>query len=318
MNPTFDLVPVATLPCQRSLLEALVPVLAALDAIDAILLCGSLARQDADDWSSVDICLMWRSGEHGATTLERCDELREALDRAVGREGYQLGLATRREGVYSLLGITLAGGSALGHEEQGVASGVIFRFCWEASSSEGDLWVRSGPVRPIYLSQRLSSEVRASLERRADHFGPPDPHLIGAQLGQFWLLLAQLPAVLERREDLAANALLGEARSLLIDLVVALNGATRPRSTARVNRFLGPDQQRAFEKSLGLGLTSSGAASLKSNWIGQAVALIVLYRWYAPQLCDIFCVPYPQQAEETVLDLMRSRLDGWPAVIETG
>ena len=170
MNPTFDLVPVATLPCQRSLLEALVPVLAALDAIDAILLCGSLARQDADDWSSVDICLMWRSGEHGATTLERCDELREALDRAVGREGYQLGLATRREGVYSLLGITLAGGSALGHEGQGVASGVIFRFCWEASSSEGDLWVRSGPVPPdlpfpeaFFGSAGLSGEARRSL-----------------------------------------------------------------------------------------------------------------------------------------------------------
>lgn len=318
MNPTFDLVPFATLPRQQSLLGALVPVLAELDAIDAILLSGSLARQDADDWSSVDICLIWKTGEQGATTLERCDELRDALDRAVGREGYQLGLATRKEGVDSLLGITLAGGSDFGREGQGVASGVIFRFCWEASISESDLWVRSGPVRPIYLSQRLSPEVRAPLKRCAYHYGTPDSHLIGAQLGQFWLLLAQLPTILERREDLAAHTLLGETRSLLLDLVVALNGATRPTSTARVNRFLGPDQQQAFEKSLGLGRISSGATSPKSNWIGQAVAMIVLYRWYAPQLCEIFCAPYPQQAEDTVLDLMRSRLEGWPAVIETG
>ena len=162
---------------------------------------------------------------------------------------YQLGLATRKEGVDSLLGITLAGGSAIGREGQGVASGVIFRFCWEASSSEGDLWVRSGPVRPIYLSHRLSPEVRTSLERRAHQFGPPDPHSIGAQLGQFWLLLAQLPAVLERRENLAANALLGEARSLLLDLVVALNGGTRPQSTVRVNRFWGRTSSRHLRRA---------------------------------------------------------------------
>ena len=217
----------------------------------------------------------------------------------------------------SLPGITLAGSHLCGGKGQGVEGGVLFRFSWEAATSEGELWSRSGRVRPIYLSQRLSPELRGSLERRVHRLSPPDPEVIGAQLGQFWLLLAQLPAVLARGEDLAAHALLAEVRSLLLDLVVALNGATRPQSTARVNQFLGPKQLRAFEKSLGMGRSNSEAALRKSAWIGQAVALIVLYRWYAPQLCDIHCERYPQQAEDTVLALLRAEVDGWPAVIET-
>ncbi len=317
MSRAFDLVPVAKLPRQRSLLQALVPVLAALDPVDAILLSGSLARLDADKWSSVDICLVWRSSDQGASTPGRRDQLEDALDEALGKGGYRLGLLSRKEGVDSLVGITLAGSHPCSSEGQGVEIGVLFRFSWEAAPCEIELWSRPGPVRPIYLSQRLSLELRASLERRANSLSPPDREVVGAQLCQFWLLLAQLPAVLARREDLAAHALLAETRTLLLDLVVALNGATRPRSTARVNQFLGPEQLYAFEKSLGMGRTNSGAGTLKSSWIGQAVALIVLYRWYAPQLCDILRAPYPQQAEETVLALLRAQVDGWPAVIET-
>lgn len=317
MSQLFDFVPVANLPRQQSLLRALVPVVAALDPIDAILLSGSLARQDADSWSSVDICLIWRLNEQGATTPGRHDLLKDALDLTLGRGGYQLGLSSRKEGMDSLSGITLAGSQLCAGKGQDVEGGVLFRLSWEAAPCESELWSRPGPVRPIYVSQRLSPELRASLERRAHPFSRPDPEAMGAQLSQFWLLLAQLPAVLARREDLAAHALLAETRSLLLDLVVALNGATRPQSTARVNQFLGPKQQHAFEKSLGIGRSNSEAALRKSAWIGQAVALIVLYRWYAPQLCEIHCEPYPQQAEDTVLALLRAQVDGWPAVIET-
>ena len=317
MSQSFDLVPVANLPRQRSLLQALVPVLAALDPVDAILLSGSLARLDADKWSSVDLCLVWRSSDRGASTPGRRDQLEDALDEALGKGGYQLGLLSRKEGVDSLVGITLAGSHPCSSEGQGVETGVLFRFSWETSPCESELWSRPGPVRPVYLAKRLSLELRASLERRAHPHSPPDPEVVGAQLCQFWLLLAQLPAVLARREDLGAHTLLAETRTLLLDLVAALNGATRPRSTARVNQFLGPKQLRAFEKSLDLGRTSSGAGSSKSSWIGQAVALIVLYHWYAPQLCEILCAAYPQQAEETVLAMLRAQIDGWPAVIET-
>ncbi len=317
MNPVFDLLPAAGLPRQRSLLQALVPVLAALDTIDAILLSGSLARLDADNWSSVDFCLIWRMNEQGAATPRRRDQLEDALDRALGKGAYQLGLTSRMEGVCSLLGITLAGSHPCGGSGQSVESGVLFRFSWEEAASESEPGRRSGPFRPIYLSQRLSPEQRASLEGLSHPLGQPDPDLVRAQLVQFWLLLAQLPAVLGRQEDLAAHTLLAETRALLVDLVVALNGATRPRTTVRVNQFLGPEQLHAFEKSLGMGSTSSGASSPNSSWIGQAVALIVLYRWYAPQLSEIFRAPYPQQAEDTVLALLRARINGWPAVIET-
>ena len=316
MKAAFDLVPVADLPRQRSLLQALVPVLAALDTIDAILLSGSLARQDADNWSSVDICLIWRLNDQGENTPGQRHQLKDVLDRAMGRQGYQLGLSSRKEGVESLLGITLAGNNPCRKNGQGVESGVVFRYFWEATASESELWRRFGPVRPIYLSQQVSPELRASLERAAHPLSPPDRHAIGAQLAQFWLLLAQLPAVLERREDLAAHALLAEMRALLLDLVVALNGAARPRSTARINQFLGPRQRDAFEKTLDMG--RSGPGSPRASWIGQAVALVVLYRWYAPQLCEIWPEPYPQQAEDTVLALLHAQINGWPAAIETG
>ncbi len=317
-NPVFDLLPAASLPRQRSLLQALVPVLAALDTLDAVLLSGSLARLDADNWSSVDLCLIWRIDDQGTAMPARRDQLEDALDRALGKGGFQLGPTSRIVGVRSLLGITLAGSHPCGGSGQNVESGVLFRFSWEEAASQSELWRRSGPFRPIYLSQRLSPEQRASLEGLSHPLGQPDPDLVRAQLVQFWLLLAQLPAVLARQENLAAHALLADTRALLLDLVVALNGAARPRTTARINQFLGPEQLHAFEKGMGMGPTSSERGSPNSSWIGQAVALIVLYRWYAPQLSEIFRAPYPQQAEDTVLALMRARINGWPAVIETG
>ncbi len=317
MKPAFDLDPLADLPRQRSLLQALVPVLAAIDSIDAILLSGSLARLDADIWSSVDICLIWRLNDQGANTPGRRDQLKDVLDRALGKQGYQLGLSPRKEGVDSLLGITLAGSNSCRNNCQGVESGVVFRFFWEAATSGCELWGRPGPIRPIYLSRRLSTELRGTLERPTRPLSPPDPDVVGAQLGQFWLLLAQLPAALERQEGLAAHALLAETRALLLDLVVALNGATRPRSTARINQFLGPRQRDAFEKTLEMGRAGSAPGSPRASWIGQAVALVVLYRWYAPQLCEVCPEPYPQQAEDTVLALLHAQIDGWPAVIET-
>ncbi len=317
MNLAFDLAHLDNLPRQRSFLHAVAPVLAALEPIDAILLAGSLARQDADSWSSVDICLIWKKKEEGATISGRRRHLKDALDRALGKRGYQLGPTSRKDGDDSLLGFTLADGPPGGTNGQRVASGVLFRFFWDAIGFESELRSRSGPVRPIYLSPQLSPELGASLNRRTKTPGPPDPDVIGAQLGQFWLLLAQLPAVLERRENLAAHALLAETRSLLLDLVVALNGTIRPQSNTRINQYLGPKQRDSFEKSLGKDQTHSGPVSHRASWIGQAVALVVLYRWYAPQLSEIFCAPYPQQAEDTVLALLRDRIDGWPAVIDT-
>ncbi len=96
---------------------------------------------------------------------------------------------------------------------------------------------------------------------------------------------------------------------MLTDLVVALNGATRPASPTRINPYLGPAQRDAFEKTL------RHTANHTESWIGQAVALIVLYRWYAPQLVEMYNLEYPTRLEESVLALLCVEVPGWPAHI---
>ena len=104
---------------------------------------------------------------------------------------------------------------------------------------------------------------------------------------------------------------LDDARQVLIDLVVALNGADRPPSPSRVNQYLGPLQRDAFEKTLPV------RAATAESWIGQAVALIVLYRWYAPQLVEIHPIDYPTALEKSVLALLSAEVDGWPAMVRS-
>ena len=319
MPPEFDLAPVADLPRQRSFLQAVLPILAALESIEAIWLSGSLARRDADSWSSVDCCLLWRAAPLDASdAARRRESMRDALRHALGDGNYLLDRCPQRHFVASLQGITLAQNLPAGTRGQRVEAGVTFAFLWADSTTASELRSRTGPIHPLYLSTRLSGELRYWLKEKVDRLSPPNAEIVGAQLDRFWLVLARLPAVLKRRENLAAHALLGELRSLLIDLVVALNGASRPHSAARINQYLGAVQREAFEKSLGYGQSPSGSRALNATWIGQAVALIVLYRWYAPQLVETYATPYPQLAEETVLDLLRTQIDGWPAEITTG
>jgi hypothetical protein len=150
------------------------------------------------------------------------------------------------------------------------------------------------------------------LESSLPALAPPDVVGVEASLAHFWELLSYLPAALNRCEWLAAARLLENSRQVLIDLVIALNGARRSPSPARINPYLGPAQLEAFEKTLPISQPDSGA------WIGQAVALIVLYRWYAPQLVEIHSLAYPDLLERTTLALLSAEVDGWPAMIQTG
>ena len=52
------------------------------------------------------------------------------------------------------------------------------------------------------------------------------------------------------------------------------------------------------------------------SWIGQAVALVVIYRWYAPQLATKYELIYPQAAEDAALAHLRTLLH-WPLAIFT-
>ena len=49
--------------------------------------------------------------------------------------------------------------------------------------------------------------------------------------------------------------------------------------------------------------------------MGQAVALVVIYRWYAPQLVEKFGLTYPDQIEAQALAVMGDLLPTWPHCI---
>ncbi len=52
-------------------------------------------------------------------------------------------------------------------------------------------------------------------------------------------------------------------------------------------------------------------------YIGQAVALVVIYRWYAPQLVDKFGLAYPEATEQAVWQRISRLLPDWPLAVTT-
>lgn len=316
----FDFPPLTELPAHRVFLQALVPCLASYEQTKGIWLTGSLARGDADRWSSVDLCLLWQAedseslGEKGIYRI-----IKGALDEALGEGNTLCDQTGETTGRGCLRGISQ---STIGADEilDGVGpSCVLFELYWTLLASVEGSGQWTGSLLPLYLAEELSSDRATKAMGKSIALGSPDTDLISKQLQQFWLLLARLPAVLRRQEQLAAHTLLSELRSLLIDLVVSLNGARRPEARARINQFLGQAQREAFESTLGYGQVSrhSGAGA-GFNWVGQAVSLVVLYRWYAPQLADRHSLPYPERAEELVLTLLSAELENWPSNITTG
>ena len=320
MSLEFDFPPLAELPAHRAFLQALVPCLASYEQTKGIWLTGSLARGDADRWSSVDLCLLWQ--EEGFESLSEkgiYGNIMGALDEALGEGNTLCDQTDEKADRGSLRGISL---STIGADEvlDGVGTScVLFEIFWTLLASDEGLGQWTGSLLPLYLAEGLSSDRTTNVKGKSIALGSPDTDLISGQLQQFWLLLARLPAVLRRQEQLAAHTLISELRSLLIDLVVSLNGARRPGARARVNQFLGQAQREAFERTLGYGQDSRRSrAGAGFNWVGQAVSLVVLYRWYAPQLADRHSLPYPKRAEELVLALLGAELENWPSNITTG
>ncbi|MEZ4726639.1 MAG: aminoglycoside 6-adenylyltransferase [Caldilineaceae bacterium] len=130
-------------------------------------------------------------------------------------------------------------------------------------------------------------------------------------LTRFWQLLQQLPDLLHRQEQLLADHLTTELRSVIIEMMLALNGIHWPSGTRHLNGYLSASQRAALEKTLVTPAVSN------ESWIGRAVALVVIYRWYAPQLVNKFSVTYPQPLEEEVWSLLQRELPDWPLTVTT-
>ena len=320
MSFYFDFPPLAELPVQRAFLQALVPCLASFEQTREIWLTGSLAREDADRWSSVDLCLLW--SPEGAESLGETGPsgtLRGALNEVLGEGNAIYDQIDESESRGCLRGISLSAKDADDPLSDSGTGGVLFELCWTLLANEEGPGQWPGSLHPLYLADGPSDNRSRNVKGMGAAIGSPDTELIDMQLQRFWLLLARLLAVVRRQEQLAAHSLLSELRSLLIDLVVSLNGARRPQARARINQYLGQAQREAFERTLGYSqVTRRSRAGTGFNWIGQAVSLVVLYRWYAPQLAERYSLPYPQHAEETVLTLLSAELENWPSNITTG
>lgn len=130
-------------------------------------------------------------------------------------------------------------------------------------------------------------------------------------LAGFWLRLAELADLVNAQEHLLCAELTAGLRETVVDMVLALNGIERPPATRNLNSYLSAKQRVALEKTL-LAPATSG-----DTWIAQAVALVVVYRWYAPQLVEAYGCAYPGDLEEATLRRLSDALPNWPRAITT-
>ena len=143
-----------------------------------------------------------------------------------------------------------------------------------------------------------------------DLLAKPERAAVATHLSRFWQLLAQLPDLITRQEHLLADQLTTQLRSVVLEMMLALNGIQWPAGTRHLNGYLSAQQRAAIEKTMVLPHVSAEA------WIGRAVALIVIYRWYAPQLVDHFQLVYPQALESEVWAALQ-QLPDWPLSVTT-
>ena len=143
-----------------------------------------------------------------------------------------------------------------------------------------------------------------------DSLQPALPQPTDALLERFWVDLSALPDLIQREENLLAARLTARLRQCVLELMLALNGIAWPEGTRHLNTYLSESQKAAIEKTLAAPLVGG------ESWIGQAVALVVIYRWYAPQLVQKYGIPYPQAAEDATMAQLHM-LPNWPIFITT-
>ncbi len=145
-----------------------------------------------------------------------------------------------------------------------------------------------------------------------DALAPPDPARVAWLLRGVWAALHRVADCAARDEHLLAAEATASMRSHVLEMMLALNGIARPTDTAQLNHYLSADQRAAIEKTLAAPFVS------RSAWTGQAVALLVIYRWYAPQLVEKFALAYPRVLEAETLAFVQQQLPHWPQHITTG
>ena len=144
-----------------------------------------------------------------------------------------------------------------------------------------------------------------------DALRQPDRAHVGFLLESFWLELEALPTLLAAQELILAEAMTARLRTIIMELMLAMNGIAWPTGTQHLNGYLGASQRAVLERTLVA--TDAGAAT----WLARAVALTVIYRWYAPQCTERFDVAYPTATEARVWPALCAGLPDWPTTLTT-
>lgn len=144
-----------------------------------------------------------------------------------------------------------------------------------------------------------------------DALSRPEATRVQWLLEAFWRQLNLLPDLIQRGEHLLADRSTATLRDLIIEMMLALNGIQWPAETKHLNGYLGASQRAVLEKTL---VTPEVSAE---GWIGRAVALVVIYRWYAPQLVEKYHLIYPQTLEAEVWAHLQRELPDWPLTVTT-
>lgn len=139
----------------------------------------------------------------------------------------------------------------------------------------------------------------------------PEVEQVEHLLSAFWQRLGLLPDLLARNEQLLAHECSVSLRQVVMEMMLALNGIQYPAGTQHLNGYLGDSQRAALEKTLVLSEVGP------SGWIGQAVALVVIYRWYAPQLVERYGLRYPLILEEETWAKLTAEIAEWPESVST-
>lgn len=144
-----------------------------------------------------------------------------------------------------------------------------------------------------------------------DPLAAPASPRVAFLLADFWRQLGTLPELIRREEHILAEQCTAGLRSLVIEMMLALNGIRWPIGTTHLNTYLGDSQRAVLERTLVASRADAAA------WIARAVALVVIYRWYAPQLAARYSLEYPDQIEQAVWRHLIEELPGWPRSITT-
>jgi hypothetical protein len=144
-----------------------------------------------------------------------------------------------------------------------------------------------------------------------DALRKPESADVAALLEAFWLEIETLPALLAEDEMILAEALTARLRRIVMELMLAMNGIAWPEGTTHLNGYLGNSQRMVLERTLRAPNASA------ETWLARAVALTVIYRWYAPQCAERFGVAHPDTTEARVWAALYTGIPGWPQTLTT-